>query len=86
MRHAVHDVGPIFGRVMPERRQRVAFDATVNEKRAAAFQFSKACPERSRRIDILSLRIGRRHLRRNGRDVIGRFAADQLAEKNHNGR
>jgi hypothetical protein len=64
---------------MPKRRQRVAFDASVNEKRAAALQFSKACPERSRRMDVLPSRICRRHLRRHRRDVIGRFAADENA-------
>ena len=38
MRHAVHDLRPIFGAVMPERRKRVAFDAAMNEKRAAFTQ------------------------------------------------
>ena len=82
MRHAVHNLGPIFGRVMPERGQRVAFDTTVNEKRPAALQFGKACPERGRRIDVFPSRIRRRHLRRNGRNIVRRFAAGQLRGNN----
>ena len=34
MRHAADNTRPFVGSVMPDRRQRVAFDAAVNEKRA----------------------------------------------------
>ncbi len=38
MRHAIHDLRPIFGPVTPERRQRMAFNATVNEKRSTLLE------------------------------------------------
>ena len=41
MRHAVYDIRPILDPVMPERWQRVTFDATVNEKCAAFAQDRK---------------------------------------------
>ncbi len=41
MRHAVYDIRPILDPVMPERRQRVTFDATVNEKCATFAQDRK---------------------------------------------
>src|SRR6266581_1926548 len=72
MRHAVNDSRPIFGAVMPEHRQRVAFDAAMDEKRAAFAQH--------RKIDMLSLSRGR-HLRSNRRHVVGRFATDQQASE-----
>jgi hypothetical protein len=71
-RHAVDDVRPIFGAVTPEHRQRVAFDAAVDEKRAAFAQY--------RQIDMLSLSRGR-HLQSNRRRVVGRFATDQKASQ-----
>ena len=67
MRHAIDDAWPIFGAVMPEQRQRVAFDAAMHEKRAALTQH--------RKFDAFSLSCGR-HLRSNGRRVVGRFATD----------
>ena len=74
MRHAVDNLDPIFGRVMPERRQSVTLDAAVNEKRAAFAQVPK--------IDILPLRVACRHLRRYRRDIIDRFAAGELRDTN----
>ena len=62
MRHAVNDSRPIFGAVTPEHRQRVAFDAAVDEERAAFAQ--------RRKIEMLSLSRGR-HLRSNRRHVVG---------------
>src|SRR5690348_3628681 len=68
MRHAVDDVRPIFGAVTPEQRQRVAFDAAMDEKRAAFAQH--------RKIDMLSLSRSR-HLRSNRRHEVCRFAVEQ---------
>ena len=62
MRHAVNDSRPVFGAVTPEHRQCVAFDAAMDEKRAALAQ--------CRKIDMLSLFRGR-HLRSNRRHVVG---------------
>ena len=67
MRHAVDDVRPIVGAVTPEHRQRVAFDAAMDEKRAAFAQHHK--------IDMLSASRGR-HLRRNRGNVVGQFATE----------
>ena len=72
MRHAVDDVRPIFGAVTPEHRQRVAFDAAMDEKRAAFTQH--------REIDMLSLSRAR-HLRSNRRHVVDRFATEQQASE-----
>ena len=77
MRHAIDDAWPIFGAVMPEQRQRVAFDAAMDEKRAAFAQHHK--------IDMLSLSRGR-HLRSNRRHVVGRFATDQNASQDETDR
>ena len=41
MRHAIHDLWPIFRTVTPEWRQCVAFNATVDKKRAAFTQCRK---------------------------------------------
>jgi len=41
MRHAVNDSRPIFGAVTPEQRQSVAFDAAMDQKRAAFAQRRK---------------------------------------------
>jgi hypothetical protein len=70
MRHAIDDAWPIFGAVMPEHRQRVAFDAAMREKRAAFTQH--------RKFDVFFLSRGR-HLRSNRRRVVGRLATDQKA-------
>jgi hypothetical protein len=72
MRHAVDEVWPIFGAVMPEHRQRVAFDAAMDEKRAAFTQH--------RKIDMLSLSRGR-HLGSDRGHVVGRFATGQQASE-----
>ena len=65
MRHAVHDVWPIFNSVMPENRQRVTFDAAVNKKRATFAQHHK--------ISMLPLSRDR-HLRSDGWNVVHQFA------------
>ena len=38
VRHAVHDLRPIARVVMPDYRQRMAFDATASEKRPTLLQ------------------------------------------------
>ena len=72
MRHTVDDVRPIFGAVTREHWQRVAFDAAMDEKRAAFTQH--------RKFDVFFLSRGR-HLRSNRRHVVGRFATDQKASE-----
>src|SRR5260370_10013130 len=73
MRHTIPSVGPIFGLVMPERRQRVALDATVDQKRSAFLQQSD--------IDRSSLNCSC-HLWSDRRHVVDRFASDQTGNNN----
>ena len=73
MRHTIHNLGPIFGLVMPERRQRVALDATVDQKRSAFLQQSD--------IDRSSLNCSC-HLWSGRRNVVDRFASDQTGNNN----
>ena len=68
LRHAVHDVRPIFAAVTPDHWQRVAFDAAVSEKCATFVQH--------RKINRLSLSRGR-HLRSDRWDVVGQLATGQ---------
>src|SRR6266850_1895641 len=68
LRHAVHDVRPIFAAVTPDHWQRVAFDAAVSEKCATFVQH--------RKINRLSLSRGR-HLRSDRWNVVGQLATSQ---------
>src|SRR5205807_5990842 len=68
MRHAIHDLWPIFRTVTPQRRQCVAFNATVDKSRAAFTQ--------CRKIDMVLLRCAH-HLRSDRRHVVDRFAANE---------
>src|SRR5437016_2252621 len=68
LRHAVHDVRPIFAAVTPDHWQRMAFDAAVSEKCATFVQH--------RKINRLSLSRGR-HLRSDRWGVVGQLATGQ---------
>ena len=72
VRHTGHDLRPVFGAIMPERWQRVAFDAATDQKRAALAQH--------RTIDMLSLPRGR-HLQSHRWDVVRQFATGQHASE-----
>jgi hypothetical protein len=74
MRHAVHHLWPIFSTVTPERRQGVAFDATVHKQRAALAQ--------GRKIDTVTLE---RPLRRDQRRRKTRRSTTAKIDKANDG-
>jgi hypothetical protein len=55
MRHAVNDSRPIFGAVRLEYRQRVAFGAAMDEKRAALHATSQNRKSRVKKTTLLSV-------------------------------
>ncbi len=70
MRHVVHDLGPVLARIFPHWWEGVTFNATVNEKSAAAFQLTL--------VDRLFRGDSSRHFGCDRRRVVARFATGEM--------